>query len=112
MKKNIRFYATDDELQRIAENARKENTDVSDYIKHRSMNPEIETIDLSFIAEHTKQLKEIKESLDLITNTIAIQGNYTQLEIDTIISLMETTLIGQKELLMQVEEKIHNDSSR
>lgn len=112
MKKNIRFSCTDVEHQRICKNAQKANVDASDYIKHRAMNPQIETIDFGFISEHTKQLKKIRESIDMITNTIAIQGNYTQLEIDTVVSLMETTLNGQKELLKQVEEKILNDPSR
>lgn len=71
-----------------------------------------DTVDFGFISERTEQLQKIRESIDLITNTIAIQGNYTQLEIDTVVSLMETALNSQKELLKQVEEKIHNDSPR
>ena len=112
MKKTIRFIVTEDGLQRIARNAHNESTDVSCYIKHHALNPEIETTDFTFISEHTKLLKEIRKSVDLITNTIAIQGNYTQQEIDTVVSLMETTLSSQNELLKQVEERIHNDSLR
>lgn len=101
----IRFRVSEEECQTIRQKAAQENLSVAEYGRKVAMNPQIIQLDYSGIAEHTKHLKAINDSLDRIVFTIDAQKNYHKKDIDTVVNLMQEVYKSEVELLQKMRKK-------
>lgn len=101
----IRWRVSDDEHESIRARAREENMSVGAYCRMVAMNPNIIQLDYSSIAEHTKHIKAINNSLIRIIFTIDVQKNYHQKDIDAVVNLMQEAYRSEVELFQKMRKR-------
>lgn len=105
----IHIRLTEEEHQRISEQAQKMDMPTAPYIRMVALNPNIIKLDYSAISEHTKEIAEIRNSINRLVFTIDAQNYYLPKEIETIVQLMNDIFQSENKLLETVcnlEEKI------
>ena len=109
--KEIRIRVTEEEYTAICEQAKMQKMQISPYIRTVAKNPIILKFDYSIISEHTKELAEIRTSINRLIYTIDAANYYLPKEIATIVSLMEAAFESENQLLATMR-KIREKGNR
>lgn len=108
--KLIQIRTTDEEYEIIAKNAEKSKKQVAAYIRSVALNPVIIQIDYKKIAEHTKEIAEVRNSVNRLIFTIEASNNYLPREIQSIVELMENIFKSENKLLQELRKERKNIS--
>lgn len=110
--KEIRIMATETEYQTILANAKKVNMQVAPYIRKVAQNPEINQIDYKIIFEHTKEIGEIRNSINRLIFSIEASNNYLPREIDSIVEMMNKIFETENKLLQTLRKERKKTSDK
>lgn len=102
--KEIRIMVSEEEYKDISTQAEKLNMQVSPYIRTIAKNPQIVQIDYSAISTHTKEMAEIRNSINRLVFTIEASNNYLPREIESIVNLMDELFQSENKLLKAIRE--------
>ena len=109
--KEIRIRVTEQEYNAICEQAKIQKMQIGPYIRTVAKNPIILKFDYSIISEHTKELAEIRTSINRLIYTIDAANYYLPKEIASIVSLMEAAFESENQLLATMR-KIREKGNR
>ena len=97
--KIIHIRLTEPEHKIISNNAERLKMQVAPYVRTAALSPVIQQYDYSIIAEHTKEVAAVRESINRMIFTIEVSNNYLPREIDYIVSMMERIFESENKLL-------------
>ncbi len=103
--KEIRMMASNEELQNISNNAKKLNMQLAPYLRLVGQNPTIVQFDYSIIANHTKEMSEVRDTINRLIFTIEASNNYLPKEIETIVARMNGLFESENKLLQTLREQ-------
>lgn len=102
--REVRMMLSDEEYTHIKARADKLHMTVSAYIRSMVLNGQIVVKNYHPIDRHTKEIAEVRNSLNRLVFTIEATNNYLPREIQTIVNLMEEIFKGENELLKTIRE--------
>lgn len=102
--REIRMMLSDKEYTRIKTRADQLHMTVSAYIRSMALNGQIVVKNYRPIDRHTKEIAEVRNSINRLVFTIEATNNYLPREILTIVKLMEDIFKGENELLKTIRE--------
>lgn len=100
--REIRMKVSEEEYQTINDWAEKLHMQVTPYMRMIALNPNITKVDYSAISAHTKEIAEIRNSINRLVFTIDASNNYLPKEIETIVKLMTEIFKTENELLKAI----------
>ena len=103
--KEIRIMVSNDEYALIQLRAEKLSMQVSPYIRRVAQSPTIINYNYAEISSHTKEIAEIRNSINRLIFTIEATNNYLPREIVTIVNLMQEIFQSENRLLRQMRHK-------
>lgn len=103
--KIIQIRVTENEYLKISENSKKVNMQVAPYIRLVAQNPIINQIDYKVIAEHTKEIAEIRNSINRLIFSIEASNNYLPREIESIVEMMNKIFESENKLLQTLRKE-------
>lgn len=95
----------EEEYKKIEENAKKLNMQITPYLRLVGQNPNIVQFDYSIIANHTKEMGEVRDTINRLIFTIEATNNYLPKEIETIVALMNGLFESENKLLQTLREQ-------
>ena len=101
----IRICVSEDEKNRIENNAKELKMQTTNYVRLVAKNPIIRAYNLNIISDHTKEIGEIRTCLNRLIFTIEATNNYLPKEIKTIVNLMNEIFEGENRLLKMLREQ-------
>ena len=102
--KLIHIRMTEEEHEIISEQAGKLNMQIAPYMRRVAINPNIVIPDYNIISAHTKEIAEIRNSINRLIFTIEATNNYLPKEIKEIVTLMNEIFKIQNQLLRTIRE--------
>ena len=96
------MMVSNEEYEIIKQRAKEAGILVSPYIRKVAQNPNIIRFDFKVVADHTKELGEIRNSLNRLIITIDATNKYLPREIETIVNLMQEVFNTENELLKTI----------
>lgn len=103
--KEIRIRVSTEEYERIAACAREQKMRLGPYIRKVAQSPIIRHYDYKVISDHTKEIAEIRNSINRLIFTIDASKNYLPREITTIVGIMQSIFEGENLLLKTIREQ-------
>ena len=103
--KLIQIRVTEEEYANIERQARKLNMQVAPYLRLVGQNPTIVQFDYSIIANHTKEMGEVRDTINRLIFTIEATNHYLPKEIETIVALMNGLFESENKLLQTLREQ-------
>ncbi len=103
--KEIRIMVTAEEYQDISENAKQLNMQIAPYLRYVGQNPTIVQYDYSVIANHTKEIGNVRSDINRLIFTIEASNNYLPKEIESIVSMMKKIFETENNLLQTLREE-------
>ena len=100
----IQIRVSENEHKNISEQAQKFNMQIAPYVRMVSQNPNIIKIDYSVISANTKEIAEIRNSINRLVFTIDASNNYLPKEIESIVNLMTELFQSENKLLKTIRE--------
>ena len=95
---------TEKEYETIVNNATKNNLQVAPYIRMVAQNPIIKEDNYDIILQHTKQIAEIRNSINRLIFTIEATNNYLPQEIDDIVEMITLIFETENKLLKDLRK--------
>ncbi len=102
--KEIRIRVREDEYNIISNYAKKNKMQVAPYVRMIAQNPVINKIDYSIIANHTKEIAEIRNSINRLIFTIEVTNNYLPKDIQSIVEMVEAIFKSENKLLRELRK--------
>lgn len=102
--KEIRIKLSEEEYETILKYAEKLSMQVAPYVRMVAQKPNIIKIDYSIISAHTKEIAEIRNSINRLVFTIDASNNYLPKEIESIVKLMTELFQSENKLLKTIRE--------
>ena len=103
--KEIRIMVSNDEYALIQLRAKTLSMQVSPYIRRVAQSPTIINYNYAEISSHTKEIAEIRNSINRLIFTIEATNNYLPREIVTIVNLMQEIFQSENRLLRQTRRE-------
>lgn len=103
--KEIRIMVSREEYEAIDSYAKKKNMKLSPYIRTVAQSPEIVIYDYNKIAEHTKEIAEIRNAINRLIFTIEATNNYLPKEIDSIVKLVNALFQSENMLIKELRKE-------
>ena len=103
----IQIRVTAEEREIIAANAERYGMEIAPYGRMVMINPAVTIVerDYSIIAEHTKELAAIRDTINRLIFTIDATNNYLPKDIKTIVNLMNEVFQTENKLLKTIREQ-------
>lgn len=102
--KEIRIRVTENEYNIILNCANKNRMQVAPYVRMIAQNPIINKVDYSIIAQHTKEISEIRSSINRLIFTIEATNNYLPKDIQSIVEMVDAIFISENKLLRELRK--------
>lgn len=103
--KIIQIRVTENEYLKISNNAKSLDMQVAPYIRQVSQTPVINQIDYKVVAAHTKEIAEIRNSINRLIFSIEASNNYLPREIESIVEMMEQIFETENKLLQTLRKQ-------
>ena len=117
--KLIHIRVSEGEEKIIKLNAGYVNMNVSKYIRTAAIEPKIVKYDYTLmnehyhiISEHTKEIAEVRNSINRLIFSIEASNNYLPREIETIVFYMNEIFKSENKLLATMRKKRYKDDSK
>lgn len=94
----IQIRTTETEYKRISENAKKLNMKVAPYVRLVAQNPNVLVCDYDIIANHTKEIADVRATINQLIFTIEATNNYLPKDIETIVELITEIFKSENKL--------------
>ena len=102
--KEIRIMVSNEEYEQIHSKATGLGMQVSPYIRRIAQNPTIIKYNYDVITVHTKEIAELRNSINQLIFTIEATNNYLPREIISIVNLMQEIFRSENRLLKQTRQ--------
>lgn len=102
--KEIRMMLSVDEYDRIKFKADQVHMRVAPYIRSAALNGSIVVKDYPAVDRHTREIAEIRNSINRLVFTIDATNNYLPREIESIVNMMNEIFRSENELLKTIRE--------
>ena len=103
--KEIRIMVSTEEYALIQAKAKEANIQVAPYIRRVAQNPTIVNYSYTEISNHTREIAQIRNSINQLIFTIEVQNFFLPKEITTIVNLMQAIFQSENRLLRQVRTR-------
>lgn len=102
--KEIRIMVSNEEYEQIQSKAKGLGMQVAPYIRRTAQNPTIIKYNYDEIRNHTKEIAEIRNSINRLIFTIDATNNYLPRDIVSIVNLMQEIFQSENRLLKQTRQ--------
>ena len=102
--KEIRIMVSSEEYEQIRFRAKGLGMQVAPYIRRVAQSPVIVNYNYNEICNHTKEIAEIRNSINRLIFTIEATNNYLPRDIVSIVNLMQEIFRSENRLLQQTRQ--------
>lgn len=103
--REIRIRVTESEYDNIVQHAKKNKMQVAPYIRMVAQNPTVVQCDYSIIAAHTKEIGDVRSSINRLIYTIEASNNYLPREIKSIVEMINGIFESENKLLQELRSQ-------
>ena len=100
--REIQIRVTEEEYETILQKAKENQMQVGPYIRRVAKNPVIEQVDYGFIEQHTREIGNVRTTINQLIWTIEFSNNYLPKEIDTIVKMMGHIFEAENQIILDI----------
>lgn len=95
----IHFRVSKNEYEQAKNNAKEHGEMLSEYARRCIINPYLLSVNYDEIEEHTREITEIKQAINLLIGTLVKSGNYYPNDIENLLRMMNDITESEKNLI-------------
>lgn len=100
----INFKVTQQEYEQIHKFAQENKKSVAAYCREMALNKSIILFDYQSIREHTKEISELRSTINNIVDAVMNSGEFYQIDMDNIFALIEKINESESKFLIQMSK--------